>query len=300
MSEITPAVRTHSAVAAILLAVAALSFGDALVKLVSAEVPLWQLFVLRSLIAIAILLGLMRGRVARLVAPWWVILRSLLLTAMWVAYYAALPTTPLSLAAAGFYTIPLFLVLLSAPLLGERVGPKGWMAAALGFAGVIVMLRPDPADLSVTVFLPVIAAALYALAMIITRAKCRSDAPLAMALVLNVVFVATGAVASLVLWVLGPSDATIAQQPFLLAGWSGIDVRLIGAMAILAVAIIIGAAASAYAYQSAPPALIGVFDYAYLALAALWGFMIFAETPDAIVVLGMAMIVGAGLLVLKR
>lgn len=260
MSSETSVAKHRAAIVAILAAVAALSFGDALVKLLSAEVPIWQLFVLRSLIAIILLLALMHGRVALMSAPWWVVLRSLLLTAMWVAYYAALPTTPLSLAAAGYYTIPLFLVLFSAPLLGERVGARGWLAAALGFVGVVVMLRPNPADLSVTNFLPVIAAALYALAMIITRAKCRDDAPLTMALVLNVIFAATGAGVSIALWALVPPAELVAQQPFLLAGWAAIDVRMMGAMAVLAVAIIVGASASAFAYQSAPPALIGVFD----------------------------------------
>ena len=290
----------RSAIVAILLAVAALSFGDALVKLLSAEAPIWQLFVLRSLIAIVMLLVVMRGRLRRLSSPGWVVLRSMLLTAMWITYYAALPSTPLSLAAAGYYTIPLFLVLFSAPLLRERVGPRGWAAACLGFAGVIVMLRPDPADITVTNFLPVIAAALYALAMIITRARCQADTPLMMALILNVVFVATGAVVTAVLWALAPSAEVVVAHPFLLAGWAATDLRMIVAMAVLAVAVIIGASASAFAYQTAPPALIGVFDYAYLALAALWGFLLFAETPDLVGITGMAMIVGAGILVLKR
>lgn len=300
MSQILAKPDHRSAIAAILLAVAALSFGDALVKLLSAEAPIWQLFVLRSLCAIAMLFVLMRGRIKRLKAPGWVILRSVLLAAMWIAYYAALPTTPLSLAAAGYYTIPLFLVLFSAPLLGERVGRRGWAAAALGFAGVLVMLRPSPADLSVTSFLPVIAAALYALAMITTRAKCREDAPLMMALILNVVFAVIGGAATFALWAWTPSPEIVAYQPFLLANWAATDIRMMGAMAVLAVVIIIGATASAFAYQSAPPALIGVFDYAYLALAALWGFLVFAETPDAIGIAGMVMIIGAGFVVLKR
>jgi drug/metabolite transporter (DMT)-like permease len=63
--------------------------------------------------------------------------------------------------------MPLFLVLYSAPFLGERVGPKECAAAALGFAGGLVMLRPNPVELSVAIFLPIIAAALYALALIV-------------------------------------------------------------------------------------------------------------------------------------
>lgn len=288
------------AVIAIIAAVLALSFGDALIKLFSVDLPVWQLFVLRSAFAAPVLVMLMRGRRLAPVGLAWAVARSLLLMAMWVLYYAALPHVSLAVAAAGYYTIPLFITLFSAPLLGERVGRRGWAAVSLGFVGVLVMLRPDPADLSLAMFLPVAAAMLYALAMILTRAKCRHEDPLALSLALNVTFVVVGGAVSISLWGAGFSEATVAASPFLLGEWAETTLSLLGACAVLAAAILVGSIGAAIAYQSAPAALIGAFDYSYLAFAALWGVLFFAEFPDVTAIVGMAMIVSAGVIVLKR
>ena len=53
-------------------------------------------------------------------------------------------------------------------------------------------------------------------------------------------------------------------------------------------------------YQIAPPQIIRTFDYAYLVPAAIWGFVFFTEKPDALTLLGMALITVAGLLVAQR
>jgi len=56
----------------------------------------------------------------------------------------------------------------------------------------------------------------------------------------------------------------------------------------------------ARAYQVAPSSLIGMFDYAYLVFAALWGYLLFDELPDIWTVAGMAMILLSGWLVMRR
>ena len=118
--------RIAVAVCAILLAVLGLSLGDAVIKSLSAGFPLWQLYVLRSLLALPLLLVAARLRRARRpVSPGWVTLRSLLLCTMWIAYYAALPHLPLSAAAAAYYTSPLFITLFAGLFAGERVGWLG-------------------------------------------------------------------------------------------------------------------------------------------------------------------------------
>lgn len=288
------------AVAAIVAAVLALSFGDAVIKLVSVNLPVWQVFVLRSLFAVPVLVVLLRRGRLLPEHPGWAVIRSVLLMGMWVLYYAALPHVSLAVAAAGYYTIPLFITLFSAPLLGERVGARGLLAVLLGFGGVLVMLRPDPAALSAPMFLPIGAAMLYALAMILTRAKCRAEDPLVLSLTLNMTFVAIGGAVSLAIWVGAPSAATVALNPFLLGGWAALTPGLLGACAILAAAILIGSIGAAIAYQSAPAALVGAFDYSYLAFAAMWGVLFFGDMPDGPAWVGMAMIVGAGALVLRR
>src|SRR5699024_11902812 len=115
----------------------ALSLGDALVKYVSPDFSLWQIYVVRSLIAIALLLAifLSQDKLAALkpVSVGWVTVRSLLLTLMWLAYYAALPWLTLSVAAIAMYMTPLFIALFAAVLIGEPVGPRRWMGVVIGF-----------------------------------------------------------------------------------------------------------------------------------------------------------------------
>lgn len=126
----------------------ALSLGDALIKSLggSGGMGLWQLFAVRSLLALPVLLGgalvfLNRTRLAPK-SVGWIALRSALLTAMWIAYYLALPLLSLAVAAAAYYTLPLFIVAFAALFGGEKVGRSQWAGVSLGFVGIILVLRP--------------------------------------------------------------------------------------------------------------------------------------------------------------
>jgi drug/metabolite transporter (DMT)-like permease len=72
------------------------------------------------------------------------------------------------------------------------------------------------------------------------------------------------------------------------------------AMGLLATAVIIGSVGAAIAYQVGPSSIVATFDFSYLAFAAVWGFLFFAEVPDAITVVGIIMIAGAGILAVRR
>ena len=134
------------AVVTILLTALALSLGDALIKLVSTDIVLWQIFVIRSVIAIPALVIIIRlqsmttSLIPRRLG--WTALRSVMLTFMWVAYYAALPHVALAVAAAVFYTLPIFIALFATLFIGDRVGPAGWLSVLLGFVGVLLILKP--------------------------------------------------------------------------------------------------------------------------------------------------------------
>ena len=111
---------TPLAVVVITLTVLALSLGDALIKFTSGEFVLWQIFVLRSLLVVPVLLVVLRLRApeAFAIPPalGWTVLRSAMLVGMWIAYYMALPHLELSIAAAAYYTLPIFITLFSSML----------------------------------------------------------------------------------------------------------------------------------------------------------------------------------------
>jgi drug/metabolite transporter (DMT)-like permease len=292
------------AISAIVIAALALSLGDAVIKSISVSFPLWQLYVLRSAIALPVLLVFIRTREpeTRIFprAPGWVAARSLLLASMWIAYYAALPHIQLSVAAAAFYTLPLFITLFSSVIVGEKVGPLGWLAICLGFTGVVVMLRPSAEGFNAYALLPILAAILYALAMILTRTKCKRESPFVLSAALNATFIVFGAVVSTGLLIADPDAAQVSANTFLLGGWVGIGTREIMALAVLATAILIGSIFTAIAYQSAASSTVSTFDNSYLAFSVVWGLVFFAEIPDALTILGIAMIAMAGIIAVRK
>ncbi|MEM8686232.1 MAG: DMT family transporter [Pseudomonadota bacterium] len=292
------------AIGVVVFTVFALSLGDALIKQVSASFPLWQIFVLRSVLAIPVLLLAFRlskqpVKFLRRSAGW-VVVRSLMLTFMWVAYYSALPHVELSVAAAVYYTLPLFITLFAALFIGEKVGVQGAIAVCLGFLGILLILKPNADSFNAYALLPLVASVLYALAMILTRTKCKEDHPLSLSLALNISFIVIGTAATLLAYAFPPADETVSKYGFLLGPWITMGGQEWSAMGLLAIAILIGSVGAAIAYQAGPASVVSTFDFAYLAFAALWGFLFFAEVPDLITGLGIALIAVAGILAVRR
>ncbi len=286
-------------VAMIVIAVFLMSLQDAIIKYSSTDLSLWQIFVLRSALAIPVLgvLGLRAGGSGRLIPrhPGWAALRSLALVLMYVCIYAAVPVLSLAVVAAAFYTGPLFITLLSVLTAGEVVGPRRWLAVFLGFLGVLVILRPGTDGFTALAVLPVLSGFFYAVAAILTRTKCVHEAPMSLALMLNVALLLAGLLASVVIAVWQPAVV----YPFMLGPWVPLEpsgLLLIGVLAILIVAI---GMTLAQAYQTASPVVVATFDYSYLVFAAFWSLVIFAEPPSATTLAGMVLIAGAGLIALK-
>lgn len=283
-------------VVTIVSTVFAMALADAIVKHASADMTLWQIYVLRSALVVPVLLFVARGRI-RSDRLGWVVLRSLALTLMYLCIYAAIPVLPLSVVAASLYTGPLFIVILSAVFLREPVTLRHWIAILTGFAGVLFVVRPAAPDFRPLALIPVGAALLYAIAAVLTRARCaRVPAP-TLAVWLNLTLLATGGLASLLITCLRIGSA--ASYPFLLAGWGQMSTsnwQTIIVLAVLMIGISIGLAK---AYQSPRPQVIATFDYTFLIFATFWGFVFFGEVPDIPTLAGIGLIAMAGLVVLN-
>jgi len=225
----------------------------------------------------------------------WTISRSILLVTMWVSYYIALPHLSLSIAAAAYYTLPIFITLFVTLLTGDKIGNHGWAAVALGFMGVLLILRPDSDDFNWYALLPILSAILYALAMIITRTRCRAVHPLMLSLALNIAFVVTGSIAALCIAGLFPEG----REGFLLAPWTAMNTSQWVTMGMLAIIISIGSIGAAIAYQNGPPSVIGIFDFGYVGFAVLWSILLFNQYPGSVSIVGVLLIVVAGIISLR-
>lgn len=304
MSEARPQ-QIARGVTLILAAALTISLQDVVFKLFSAELTLWQIFALRALMTLPLFFGLawLRGKrrgVLREALRPWPLLRAVFMTLTFLAFYAAIPFLSLSTLGAANYIAPIFVTLLSAFVIGERVGPRGWVAVFLGFAGVVVLLQPGSDAFSPWALLPVMGAFFYALSHITTRTRCQSLSLATMALSVNLTMFAAGAVMSLVILFWQPDDGLVRAYPYLFGTWSPVgpsEWLVLGLLAVLAVAI---AMLLAGAYQAAPPSIVATFEYSYLVFVVIWDLLFFATSPSGTTLLGMAMIVGAGLMVLRR
>ena len=240
-------------VGTIVATVLALSLGDALIKTLGGggDMGIWQLFLLRSLLTFpVILIG------SALILGWqrlrprtygWITLRSALLALMWIAYYFSLLLLPLAVAAAAYYTLPLFIIAFAALFGGEKVGRSQWFGVALGFLGIVLVLRPGGEDFQWAAILPIVAAILYAAAMILTRTKCLQEHLTTLALGLNAIFIIVGAGGLLVGALLKVDNAS-----FMTTTWSEMAPETWRNMAILAALILVASVGTAVAYQAAP------------------------------------------------
>ncbi len=287
-------------IAAILVAVCLLSVSDALVKLAGDRFGLAQIVLLRSLVAAGLLVAgllLTAGPSAlrpRRPGPVWA--RSLCLTAMWLCYYSALPSMPLALAAACYYTAPAWMAVLARLLLGAAVGGRGWAAIGLSVSGVFLAVDPDPSMLSPVVLLPLAAGLFYALAGILTRSRCGQESVGAMALNLNLCLCATAGLGLAALAVLRPPGG----EGFVLALWPALRPADWGLVLLLGLLLAIVAVTVALAYRVAPTPVVGVFDTAYLGFAGLWGAVLFADIPTPRAGAGIALIAAGAILTCAR
>lgn len=115
-----------------------ISVNDMLIKSLSGGYPLHQLVLLRSAVALVFTLALLRFEggwaLLRTDRPWLHLLRALLIVFANTAIYAAIVAMPLATANALYFVAPLFVTLLSVPVLGEHVGPRRFAAIGVGFA----------------------------------------------------------------------------------------------------------------------------------------------------------------------
>lgn len=282
-----------------------ISVQDVIFKIFSSEMTLWQIFTLRGILAVSLLLaisGMRGGLLADVKAALgkWSIVRALFLTSTFLLFYAAIPFLSLSVVGAANYIAPIFVALLSAYVIREAVSPLGWFGVFLGFAGVMVLLQPGTESFSRWTVLPVIGAAFYALAHITTRTRCQDVSLLAIGLSVNLIMTLSGLLVSGLL-ILFPVDQQFAiDLPYIFGSWSVVEASDWLVLAVLAVITVSLAVMLAGAYKAAPPSTIATFEYSYLVFVAIWDILFFGITHTYVSVSGMMLIVVAGLFVLRK
>lgn len=271
------------AILAVLGAALLFAGAAACVKALDGEIPLAQLVFFRSALALPVMLPLLIAAgglsAMKTTRPFGHLFRTVFgLCGMLAAFYGY-ATLPLATVTALGFTMPLFLALLAAPLLGERPGPVRLAAALAGFAGVVLMVRPWGGDaVGLVPALIVLAGALaWALAMItIRRLGAAGESGVAIVMWFAIGCSLLSFFAAVPVWV-WPD----AGQWGLILG-----VGVISALAQLLMT---------EAYRKGEPTLVAPFEYSGIVWTTLLGLLIWAEAPDGWDSLGICILVGAGL-----
>ncbi len=282
---------------AALLAIAGsgiLSFVDNFVAQISLEKSLWQFHFFRAVFALPVFIVWARvyGISLRPKKLGAVALRSVIVAAGLLLYFGALGFLPVAQAGSGIFSAPIWVLIFSVVLFKKRIGVAQILAIGAGFAGVLMLLQPDLANLSMLSLLPLVSGVFYGLGMMTTRHWCRGENALAVAAGVFVVFGIVGAImlAGLTIW---PLHSAIA--PFLAKGWSTPTPRFLWLTLLQTLGAVVAVSLVTKAYRIGDPPSVSVFEYSFLVFAALWSYILWQQSTNALAIAGILVIIGSGI-----
>lgn len=268
------------------LAMASFIVNDALVKVVSETLPAGQLIFLRGLMATAIVLVVVRASGATLqprrLVGGWVGTRAAVDAVATIVYLVSLFHLPIANATAINMATPLMITLLAVMFLRERVTPAHALAIAAGFAGVLLVIQPGPEGFNAYAWLCLLGTAINAVRDTITR-NIPSDVPS-----IGVTLATAAAV------------TTLAGAISVVEGWQPLSWREIGLLACAAAFLATGYQLIIRSTRSGDLSVVAPFRYSGLLMAVLSGWVVWGEVPNAIAWAGIALVVAAGLYLLRR
>lgn len=261
------------------IAVASFSIADAIAKWQGGEgfasVQIVFFRYLFGLVPVAIALWYSGFDQVKTQRPFAHVLRGCLMSVALALFFAGLNYVPLAEAIAVAFTAPLFITALSVPMLGERVGTARWLAVIVGFAGMLVIIRPGAGAFQPEMWIIVASTAVFSLGITYTRRLARTET-------VTTMFTWT-TVVSLLLF-----------APFAWWTWQAPQMSHMGGFAMLG---LIGGAAHylvIVAYRNAPAAVIAPQEYMALVWGAIIGWIFWAEVPSGWTWAGALVVAGAG------
>jgi drug/metabolite transporter (DMT)-like permease len=274
-------------VALVLAATLLFAGGDTLGKhlsmLYAATLVLSARYVINLVLVLVTMWPRHRSEVWRTQRTGLVLLRGLLLAVATVTMLLALRVMPVAETVAIIYITPVLLMLASGPILGEKVSTLGWVCAALGFAGVLLIARPgsglDTWGVVLCLWNAVLGTGYHLLTRILTRTETT------MALLFHTALV--GSILSVGL--------TLA---FGVQSWpTAADAGMILVYGTFAT---VGHLLLTSAYREAPASTLAPVNYMHIAFATVLGWLVFQQIPDVLGFTGMALIAAAGLMAAWR
>ena len=257
---------------------------SAMIRLLSTQVESVQTAFFRAVISVILLLPMIAaGRVKpwhskRIVGHFW---RTAMGTGSMVLGFYAVSMLPLADATAIAFSQPLFSVVVAALVLGEKVRWRRWSATVIGFAGVLIMVRPGEGSLQLGALVALANAAAVALSILLVRRLSDSETPLMILTQFAIFSTILLTVPAILVW----------RWPDLW-GW------------VLAVGIALSATVGQYfwvqAFKAGEMSAVAPFEYMRLPFAVFVGWLIWGEMPVIWTYLGASIVIGSALYIAHR
>ncbi len=299
-----PRQNTSLGILCVIAGLSVFSVQDLILKLISGTYPLYQAMLIRGVTSVPFLIAFAHfdGGVGTLFTAGTgrMILRGAMMFVAYFSFYIALAGLPLPTTVALYFSSPLFIMVMSVLVLGERVGLRAWAAVVVGFIGVLIMVRPGSDLFDWAALLPILSGLAYAASMIAARHMGGKETAAALAFWSNAVFLAFAIGMTLVL---SGGAYAIESHPslgFLTRGWitpSAFDLLLMMACGVIAA---VGLWLLTQAYRVAEASTVAPFEYSGLIWSVLWGWVFWRDWPDLQGWIGIMVIAGAGLFVFWR
>ena len=287
------------------LAGALFSCNDVAIKWLSSDYPLHQIILFRSLFGliftVSFLVPLQGGlKILKTNVLSYHIVRGFLVFFANLLFFMSLPLMNYAEATAVFFIAPIIITLLSVIFLSEKIGPHRWTAIALGFIGVVLILKPTSNSIQLVAVLPAMAAVCYGTLHIFTRKMGPTEKASTMAVYIQITLIFMSSLLGIIIGD-GRFESSASEAfEFLLRPWVLPSLNDSFIILFLGLFSAFGGFFISHGYRISQPSKAAPFEYISLILSVMWGIFLFDEFPDLIAYFGIILIALGGIYIFIR
>jgi len=281
-----------------------ISLQNIAVKGIGGSYPVLEIVILRSLVALPCTLLLFRFEGQR---GWPAtqrhklqVLRGVFLFLAYTTYFMGLAALPLADVAAIRFSSPLVITVFSVVLLGEKVGPRRWLALVIGFIGVLFIVRPGSATFNLGSIFVLTATLFYSLSVMVTRKLRTTESSATMAYYSSLVYLVAAFILAPLAIVVGEIPGAHPSVAFLFRAWAmptPLDWIIMSGLGLVWAS---GMYFMARGYSLALASVAAPFEYVSLPINIMWGLVIWQEIPTWTTWAGAVLTLSSGLYNLYR